>query len=118
RAALQIITIADRYFEVYRRTPDFIQPHIFPGGMLPSPAALDREYAKAGLEKVTETHFGESYAKTLAAWHGRFQTAWDDLRTMGFDDRFKRTWEYYLAACEAGFRAKCTDVTQVGLRRA
>ena len=115
---LQIITIADRYFEAYRRSADFIQRHIFPGGMLPSPSVLQRQIERAGLQKLTETTFGLDYARTLAAWNQRFQDAWPDLLQLGFDHRFKRLWHYYLAYCEAGFKAGWTDVCQVGLRRA
>ena len=75
-AGLQLITIADRYFEAYRRNVDFIQAYIFPGGMLPSPSALDRQAANAGLVRTSELGFGESYARTLAIWNERFQQAW------------------------------------------
>jgi cyclopropane-fatty-acyl-phospholipid synthase len=117
-AGLQVITIADRYFEAYRRSADFIQRYIFPGGMLPSPAVLDRELARAGLRKLHQATFGLDYACTLAAWNRRFQAAWPEIRDLGFDQRFKRLWEYYLAYCEAGFRTGCTDVCQVTVRSA
>lgn len=115
---LQIITIADRYYEAYRNGADFIQRHVFPGGMLPSPKALQRQFERVGLEKLSETTFGLDYARTLATWNQRFQTAWPDLQTMGFDQRFRRLWEYYLAYCQAGFKAGWTDVCQLALRRA
>jgi cyclopropane-fatty-acyl-phospholipid synthase len=114
---LQIITIADRYFETYRRGADFIQRHIFPGGMLPSPTALQQQLERAGLQKLTEATFGLDYARTLATWNRRFQAAWPDLLRLGFDQRFKRLWQYYLAYCEAGFKAGWTDVCQLALRR-
>ncbi len=115
---LQIITIADRYFDTYRRGADFIQRYIFPGGMLPSPHALQRQFERAGLKICSEANFGLDYARTLATWNRRFQAAWPDIRQMGFDHRFKRLWQYYLASCEAGFKVGWTDVTQFALRRA
>lgn len=116
--ALQTITIADRYYETYRQSADFIQRHVFPGGMLPSPAALQKQLQHAGLQKLSETSFGLDYARTLAAWNRRFQAAWPDMQELGFDRRFKRLWQYYLAYCEAGFKAGWTDVCQLALRRA
>jgi len=117
RAGLQIITIADRYFEDYRRGVDFIQRHIFPGGMLPSPSVLQKQIRRAGLQLHREITFGRDYARTLEQWGQRFQQAWPTLREQGFDERFKRLWDYYLAYCEAGFRAGFTDVHQVTLER-
>lgn len=118
RAALQVITIADQHFDSYRRGADYIQKYIFPGGMLPSATALRREIVAAGLEWRDATGFGAHYARTLAAWQERFQKAWPDLATMGFDERFKRMWEQYLYYCEAGFKAGSIDVLQVALARA
>ena len=109
-AVLQIITIADDRFEAYRRAADFIQRYIFPGGMLPSTAALREQIARAGLSLSALENFGTSYARTLAEWNQRFQRAWTDIAPLGFDTRFKRMWEYYLAYCEAGFRAGTIDV--------
>jgi cyclopropane-fatty-acyl-phospholipid synthase len=117
RAALQIITIADRFFDSYRSGVDFIQRYIFPGGMLPSTNALAREYARAGLVLAKQEFFGLDYARTLAEWNARFQAKWAEIEPLGFDTRFKRMWEFYLAYCEAGFRAGSTDVTQVALVR-
>ena len=117
-AGLQLITIADQYFEAYRRNVDFIQAYIFPGGMLPSPAVLDQRAAEAGLARTQEIGFGESYARTLAIWNERFQAAWPRVRELGFDERFRRIWTYYLAYCEAGFRTRSIDVVQTVLRPA
>jgi cyclopropane-fatty-acyl-phospholipid synthase len=117
-AGLQIITIADRCFESYRKSPDFIQRYVFPGGMLPSPAALEREIAQAGLTGTTVLSFGHDYARTLRLWRERFEDAWRDLAAMGFDERFRRIWRYYLAYCEAGFRTRDIDVVQTVLRPA
>ncbi len=110
RAALQIITIEDSRFENYRRRADFIQRHVFPGGMLPSPSALSRQCDDAGLRIADARYFGLSYARTLAIWNARFQAAWHDIEPLGFTPRFKRLWEFYLAYCEAGFRAGAIDV--------
>jgi cyclopropane-fatty-acyl-phospholipid synthase len=114
---LQIITIADQCFERYRTGVDFIQRYIFPGGMLPSPTALKREYEAAGLRLEKQSNFGDDYARTLAEWNRRFQAAWPEIEPLGFDGRFKRMWEFYLAYCEAGFRGRSLDVTQVALVR-
>jgi cyclopropane-fatty-acyl-phospholipid synthase len=110
RAVLQVITIAERYYETYRREPDFIQRHIFPGGMLPSQEILRTQIEKAGLVLRSVETFGESYAATLGEWQRRFQLAWPRLRAQGFDEAFRRKWEYYLAYCEAGFRAGSINV--------
>jgi cyclopropane-fatty-acyl-phospholipid synthase len=119
RAALQIITIADRFFEEYRRTADFIQRYVFPGGMLPSPRRLREEVAQAQLHWVSEVWFGASYAETLRRWNESFQAAWPRIAATGdYDARFKRLWEYYLSYCETGFRAGWTDVGRIVLTRA
>ncbi|MBI1211698.1 MAG: methyltransferase domain-containing protein [Alphaproteobacteria bacterium] len=115
QAGLQIITIDERYFNTYRTSVDFIQKYVFPGGMLPSMQALRDQVARAGLSWRDETTFGLDYAQTLSRWRDRFMVAWDDIRTLGFDERFKRLWNYYLSYCEAGFRAGSIDVTQVAL---
>lgn len=117
RAALQIITIADKHFDLYKSRPDFIQRYIFPGGMLPSPSRLLEEARLAGLKFERMEAFGQSYARTLRHWNDRFQEAWSSIQPMGFDTRFKRMWEYYLAYCEAGFRSGSTDVVRVTLAR-
>jgi cyclopropane-fatty-acyl-phospholipid synthase len=116
-AALQVITIADRYFENYRRGVDFIQRYVFPGGMLPSPSVFRRHTDAAGLAWRGADAFGQDYARTLAIWRERFITAWPDIQPLGFDERFKRLWQYYLAYCEAGFRTGSIDVMQVSLAR-
>lgn len=115
RAGLQIITIRDELFEGYRRRPDFIQKHIFPGGMLPSEARLKTETDRAGLSWAGISRFPQHYADTLAEWAKRFEAAWDDIRKLGFDERFRRLWRFYLAYCEAGFRTERTGVAQLTL---
>ena len=112
-AGIQAITIQDRFFEVYRREVDFIQRFIFPGGMLPSPNVLKSFGEKFGIPVIRERVFGQDYAKTLAVWRDNFRTAWPNLTPMGFDERFRRLWEYYLAYCEAGFLSGNIDVRQV-----
>jgi cyclopropane-fatty-acyl-phospholipid synthase len=116
-AALQVITIADRWFNQYRRGADFIQKYIFPGGMLPSPSALRSQAAVAGLEVLGSMEFSESYSRTLREWRAAFNSNWDEIANLGFDQRFHRMWNFYLAVCAACFSARTTDVTQISLRR-
>jgi cyclopropane-fatty-acyl-phospholipid synthase len=118
RAVVQSITIADAKFERYRNGTDFIQQYIFPGGMLPSPSRFREVAANQGLA-VAEMHdFGLDYAETLRHWHQRFNNVIAQVQAQGFDERFMRTWRFYLAYCEAGFRARATDVTQALLAHA
>ncbi len=112
-AGLQIITIADRFFDTYRRSTDFIQRYVFPGGMLPSLPALKAQIERAGLAWRDAGAYGADYARTLREWHRRFLSKWDDIAAMGFDERFKKLWGFYLGYCEAGFRAGTTDVHQI-----
>jgi cyclopropane-fatty-acyl-phospholipid synthase len=109
-AVLQAITIDDSRFKAYRRRPDFIQKYIFPGGMLPTKGCIEREIARAGLQLAVNEFFGESYARTLEHWRLRFQKTWPAIEALGFDQRFRRTWEYYLAYCQAGFEIGALDV--------
>jgi len=117
RAGLQIITIRDELFAHYRRRADFIQKYVFPGGMLPSERRLKEEAAQAGLEWRDIVRFGQNYADTLAEWRRRFEAAWDDIRGLGFDERFRRLWRFYLGYCEAGFRTERTNVVQLSLTK-
>jgi cyclopropane-fatty-acyl-phospholipid synthase len=110
RAVLQVITIAEEHFDHYRRTVDFIQRYIFPGGCLPSKTALDQQFKRAGLRLVSHESFGLSYARTLAEWRRRFHTGWPEIAALRFDDRFRRLWDYYLSYCAAGFQEGVTDV--------
>jgi len=118
QATLQIITIADKWFDGYREGADFIQKYIFPGGFLPCPSALKAQTGRAGLEWVESHEFGQSYSDTLRRWRAKFNGAWTEIAPMGFDERFKRMWNFYLAVCASCFLAETTDVTQVTLRRA
>jgi cyclopropane-fatty-acyl-phospholipid synthase len=117
RAGLQIITIRDELFAEYRRRADFIQKYVFPGGMLPSEKRLHEETDRAGLEWRGIVRFGQNYADTLAEWASRFEGAWDDIKSLGFDERFRRLWRFYLGYCEAGFRAERTNVVQLSLTK-
>ena len=117
-AGLQIITISDRFFDRYSKSTDFIQRYVFPGGVLPSNRILKSLTEKAGLTLQSANAFGQDYARTLNEWTKRFLLAWDDIQKLGFDERFKKLWRFYLAYCEAGFKAGTTDVSQIALRRA
>jgi cyclopropane-fatty-acyl-phospholipid synthase len=117
RAGLQIITIRDELFAHYRKRADFIQKYIFPGGMLPSETRLKEEAVRAGLEWRDIVRFGQNYADTLAEWAHSFEAAWDDIKGLGFDERFRRLWRFYLGYCEAGFRTERTNVVQLSLAK-
>jgi cyclopropane-fatty-acyl-phospholipid synthase len=116
-ATLQIIIVQDKRWDVYRRGVDFIQKHIFPGGMLPSPSALRAEIERAGLRLKGSIEFGESYSRTLRRWHDTFNARWDEVAGMGFDDRFRRMWNFYLTSCAGAFQGGNCDVTQITVTR-
>jgi len=115
RAVVQSITIADALFARYRRGTDFIQQHVFPGGMLPSPAAFANQADDAGLALRDRFAFGADYSRTLAEWSARFEAQWPAIEAQGFDARFHRLWQFYFAYCQAGFNSGCTDVMQFEL---
>lgn len=112
-AGLQIITINEAAYDTYRARPDFIQRYVFPGGMLPTPSILKALGPQHGMTYLKERIFPQDYARTLAEWRQRFWSSWDKIVPLGFDERFKRLWEFYLYYCEAGFRAEYIDVRQV-----
>jgi cyclopropane-fatty-acyl-phospholipid synthase len=112
RALVQTITIANERFSAYRRGTDFIQRHIFPGGMLPSPQIFEDRANKADFQIIERLSFGADYARTLAQWRDRFESAWPQIAALGFDARFRQLWRFYLAYCEAGFTTRATDVYQ------
>jgi cyclopropane-fatty-acyl-phospholipid synthase len=116
-ATLQAITIGEEHFDTYRRQPDFIQRYIFPGGMLPTKTILADQARAAGFRYEPVLEFGTSYARTLSEWRTRFEAAWPEIETLGFDDRFRRKWRYYLAYCEAGFLEGSIDVGLYRLTR-
>jgi cyclopropane-fatty-acyl-phospholipid synthase len=115
KAVVQAITIDDVLFDRYRAGTDFIQQHVFPGGMLASPGRFRTEAARAGLDVTDAYAFGGDYAETLRRWRGVFHARAGEVRALGYDERFMRTWDFYLAYCEAGFTAQCTDVYQFEL---
>jgi cyclopropane-fatty-acyl-phospholipid synthase len=116
-ATLQIITVDDRRWDIYKNSVDFIQKYIFPGGMLPSPKALRQQVVKAGLEVERSIEFGSSYNISLRRWHETFNDKWDQIADMGFDDRFRRMWNFYLTSCAATFDSGNCDVTQITIKR-
>jgi cyclopropane-fatty-acyl-phospholipid synthase len=118
RAAFQIITIRDAAFERYRRTVDFIQRYIFPGGMLASPSVWEAHVEAAGLKTEAKQFYGEHYARTLKLWDARVRSVGPEIGRLGFDERFLRMWHYYLAYCHAGFATKHVDLMQTVLTRA
>ncbi len=116
-ATLQIITVADRRWQVYKRGVDFIQKYIFPGGMLPCPRILRAQVEDAGLSVVRSVEFGPSYDQTLRRWHETFNSRWDEIAQLGFDDRFRRMWNFYLTSCASTFQSASCDVTQITITR-
>ncbi len=117
RACIQTITIRDDLFDRYLRSTDFIQRYIFPGGLLPSRAAFVEAAADAGFDIVGELDFGLDYAETLRRWRHAFLTSDAQVRAIGFDTRFMRVWEFYLAYCEAAFMTGNTSVRQFTLAK-
>lgn len=110
RAVVQAITIREDRYASYKRSPDFIQRYIFPGGMLPTPTIMAQQATLANLAITHKECFALGYADTLAEWRRRFLAKWDAIAPLGFGTDFKRLWEYYLAYCEAGFRTGTIDV--------
>ena len=117
-ACIQSITIRDDLFDRYVNSTDFIQRYIFPGGLLPSVQRFHAAAAQAGLVVVNQLDFGADYAETLRRWRDGFLAADGAVRRLGFDTRFMRIWEFYLAYCEAAFSAGNTSVQQFTLRHA
>lgn len=111
-AGIQSITIANEFFETYKRRPDFIQKYIFPGGILPSEDKLNNAVSSAGLKILDDYYFGKSYAETLRRWQSTFEQKWDDIKNLGFDEKFQKMWRYYLSYCEAGFETGHINVGQ------
>ena len=117
RAALQIITIDDELFPRYRQRVDFIQQHIFPGGMLISEKVLKEQLATAGLRHDGVSYFGQDYARTCNEWARAFNDRWSEIQPMGFDEQFRRLWNFYLSYCEAGFSDGRINVGQFQVTR-
>lgn len=118
RVAIQTIVIGDEHFERYRRRSDFIQQYIFPGGMLPSPGVLSRLARRHGFRIEGLASFGSHYAETLRRWRERFDATWAASAAQGFDERFRRLWQFYLSYCEAGFDEGRIDLLQLALVKA
>lgn len=115
KAVLQIITIDEQVFADYVNRVDFIQKHIFPGGLLPSKTAIRQLANKYHLEVKSEFSFGLDYTKTLAIWLNNFDAKYQEIKALGFSDQFIRKWRFYLCYCIAGFNSKRTDVVQFEL---
>lgn len=115
KAVIQTISIHDDHFEMYRKTPDFIQLYIFPGGMLPSPQKFMEGCTRSGLSILNNFSFGQDYARTLQEWLDRFDCVREQVIQLGFDEAFIKLWRFYLSYCIAGFVAKRTDVHQFTL---
>ena len=115
KAAIQGITIKDKLFQRYKNNEDFIQKYIFPGGFLPSLNQIKQitKNNQLNLEKINS--YSSDYAKTLSTWRNNFLGTWDNISPLGFDDYFKRMWEFYLCYCEAGFKAKNIDLIQFSM---
>ncbi|KQW32127.1 cyclopropane-fatty-acyl-phospholipid synthase [Rhizobium sp. Root274] len=117
KAIIQTITIDESRFEQYRRSADFIQTYIFPGGMLPSITIFERDAARAGLQVGDRFRFGRDYDRTLIAWDNAFTNSWSSIEPLGFDRRFYRMWRLYLHYCAVGFRVGRIDVVQFRLNK-
>ncbi len=117
RASIQSIVIAEDLFERYRRSTDFIQQYVFPGGMLPSRSKFIEAAERAGLQCVEEFTFGADYAQTLKRWRHSFMEIAESIQHKGFDQAFARLWEFYLAYCESAFRYGNTDVVHFTLQK-
>ena len=114
-AAIQGITIRDDLFDRYRSNEDFIQKYIFPGGFLPSIDFMKNLINKNQLNLLKVNSYPDDYAKTLNVWKKNFFKTWDNISPLGFDETFKRMWEFYLSYCEAGFKAKNINLIQCSM---
>ena len=111
-AAIQAIIIQDKLYDSYRKNQDFIQKYIFPGGFLPSLGAIKNHISKNGLELAEHNSYGLHYSKTLKEWRENFIKSWDIISQQGFQNSFKKIWDFYFSYCEAGFNAKNIDLIQ------
>ncbi len=115
-ALVQAITIEDHRYEQALATVDFIKRHVFPGSFIPSVNAMLAAKTRASdLALISLEDFGDSYARTLEAWRKRFMARLAEVRALGFDERFIRLWEFYLAYCEGGFRERALGVAHLKL---
>ena len=113
---LQLITIDDKIYNVYKDNPDFIQKYIFPGGMLPSVKVLKNIIEKTSFKINSMNSYSDDYARTLNIWNKEFNKNWNQIEKLGFDERFKLLWNYYLSYCEGGFLSKNIDLKQINLK--
>jgi cyclopropane-fatty-acyl-phospholipid synthase len=113
---LQTITVDDQWFPRYQGSADWIEKYIFPGGELASVGEISRSLARTtSLSMYAAENFGTHYARTLRAWRRRFHEQLEAVRALGFDERFIRMWDFYLAICEATFLERHTGVFQLML---
>lgn len=117
RAVIQSITIDEEVFARYRQTSDFIREYIFPGGMLAPIPRFIADAKKQGLSAGEPYRFGLDYADTLKWWLQRVNAKANEIKPLGFDEKFLQIWRFYLCYCEAGFRTGRTDVMQIELTR-
>ena len=115
QALIQTITMKEDFYEGYHDWPDFIQTYIFPGGELSSDKVFKENAANSELIASDITNFAASYAKTLEIWYKNFQKEWDAIEEIGFDRKFKRTWDMYLSYCRGGFLNNQLEVSQYKL---
>ena len=114
-SAIQAIIIKDELFDQYRKSEDFIQQYIFPGGFLPSLQSIKEHTKKSGLILTEYNSYGVHYSNTLKKWRENFISSWSDISKQGFDQSFKKIWDFYFSYCEAGFRSKNIDLIQFSL---
>ena len=114
-SAIQAIIIKDELFEQYRKSEDFIQKYIFPGGFLPSLKSIKDHTKKSGLQLTEYNSYGIHYSNTLKKWRENFVNSWSDISKQGFDHSFKKIWDFYFSYCEAGFKSKNIDLIQFSL---
>ena len=113
---LQLITIDNKIYDTYSKNPDFIQKYIFPGGMLPSEKILKSLISKHSLKLENDVSYANDYAKTLNIWKKNFNSNWEKIEKLGFDNKFRLMWNYYLSYCEGGFLSKNIDLKQIKLK--
>nr|MBA3236555.1 class I SAM-dependent methyltransferase [Chloroflexota bacterium] len=118
KASIQVITFPDVAYEAQRRTANWIQTYIFPGGLCPSLAVMERAMHATNLLITDIDDIAASYVRTLREWRTRFMGRLDEVRALGFDERFIRMWEYYLALSEASFETGVSQDLQLVLEEA
>ena len=114
---IQTILLSEERFNDYRKKADFVQLHVFPGGMLPSMKPIEQHIRMNRMRIDRVFHFGSSYAQTLSCWRKRFQQSLKEIEQLGFNKRFQRLWNYYFAYCETGFRTGVSDVVILSITK-